>query len=68
MDPRDAMDAYTIVDSALHYENYKHDVDVTLSVKNLFDTKGYYPSLPMTYMDDYSKRGRTFMLSVSKEF
>ena len=62
------MDAYTTVDSAMQYKNYSQNYDVTLSVKNIFDQVGRYPSLPMTYVDDYSKEGRTFMLSVRKEF
>ena len=68
MDPRTEMDAYTVVDSALQYKNYVHDWDVTLSIKNIFNEQGTYPSLPMTYMDDYSKEGRTFLLSLRKEF
>lgn len=68
MDKRDALDAFTTVDTALVYKNYSYDVDLTLSVKNIFDEEGRYPSLPMGYIDDYTKDGRTFMLTVRKEF
>ena len=68
IDPRDSLDGYTEVDSALVYKNYAHEYDITLSVKNMFDKDGRYPSTPFTYVDDYPKDGRTFLLTLKKEF
>ena len=68
MDVRKSLDSYTEVDMALHYKNYFNNYDITLSVKNIFDKEGRYPAPPFTYMDDYPKEGRTFLLTLKKEF
>ena len=67
-DTRDKIPAYTTLDTTLNYQNQKYDFDVTLSLKNIFDAKVVYPSPPNTYTEDYTQEGRTFLLTLKKEF
>ena len=67
-DPREDTPAYLTADISARYHNLEHDFSVTLSVKNLADANVAYPSEPNTYVNDYPQDGRTFLLTVSKEF
>ncbi|XPV69841.1 MAG: TonB-dependent receptor plug domain-containing protein [Halarcobacter sp.] len=67
-DTRKKVPAYTTLDTTLNYENHKYDYDITFSIKNIFDTNVVYPSTPNTYIEDYAQEGRTFLVSIRKEF
>jgi len=56
-----------VVDSALQWRNESYSV--IFGVKNIFDTKEVFASEPLSgYKKDYSRVGRSFNLSVRKEF
>jgi len=67
-DNRDKVPAYTTFDTTLNYKNRKYDYDLTISVKNIFDTDVIYPSTPNTYIEDYTQEGRNFLIALRKEF
>ena len=67
-DQRSDTPAYFTADIALRYHNLSKQFSVTGSVKNLADADVVYPSEPSTYVNDYPQDGRTFLLTVSKEF
>ncbi len=67
-DTRDDTPAYLTADINLRYYNLSNHFSVTGSVKNLTDADVVYPSEPYTYTNDYPQAGRTFLLSVSKDF
>jgi len=60
--------SYVTVDLSARYYNLEHKLGLTFSVKNLADENVFYPSEPNTYINDYPQDGRTFLLSLSKEF
>ena len=64
---REDIDNTFIVDSALQWT--KDDYQVIFGVKNIFDTEEVFASEPMSgYTKDYSRVGRSFILSIRKEF
>ena len=67
-DPRDHTPSYVTADLSARYHNIANRYDITFSVKNLADANVAYPSEPNTYVNDYPQEGRTFLLSLSKEF
>jgi iron complex outermembrane receptor protein len=67
-DTREKVKAYSTVDSSLHYKDSKYDYSATLSIKNIFNTDVTYPSAPNTYIEDYAQEGRTFLITLKKEF
>lgn len=67
-DPRDDTPSYFTADLSARYQNLANQFSVTGSVKNLADADVVYPSEPYTYINDYPQDGRTFLLTLSKEF
>ena len=67
-DTRQKVDDYLTVDTALQYKNKKYNYNLTLSIKNIFDTDIVYPSPPKTYYEDYTQESRNFLLAFTKEF
>ncbi|WP_345974934.1 TonB-dependent receptor [Sulfurimonas sp. HSL3-7] len=67
-DQRDDTPSYFTADLSAHYQNPARQFNVTASVKNLADADVVYPSEPNTYTNDYPQDGRTFLLTLSKEF
>ncbi len=67
-DTRNKVSAYSTLDTTLNYKNRKNDYDITLSVKNIFDANVIYPSAKSTYTEDYAQEGRTFLVTIRKEF
>jgi len=66
-DGRDKIKSTTVVDATLSYKNFLDNYNISLAVKNLFDTDVVYASKPDTYEDDYPEVGRSFILSFSKK-
>jgi iron complex outermembrane receptor protein len=67
-DQRDDTPSYFTADLSARYQNLANQFSVTGSVKNLADADVVYPSEPYTYINDYPQDGRTFLLTLSKEF
>ncbi len=67
-DTRNKVPAYTTLDTTLNYKNHKQNYDVTIGIKNIFDAKVVYPSTINTYTEDYTQEGRTFFVTIRKEF
>jgi len=67
-DNRGKVPSYTTVDTTLNYKNHKNNYDVTIGVKNIFDEDVSYPSPPDDYVEDYVQEGRTFFITLRKEF
>ena len=67
-DTRAKVVAYTTFDATINYKNHKHEYDIILSIKNVFDDDVIYPSPPKTYIEDYAQEGRNFLLAIRKEF
>ncbi|MFA5453751.1 MAG: TonB-dependent receptor plug domain-containing protein [Sulfurimonas sp.] len=67
-DTREKVKAYSTVDSSLYYKDPKYNYSATLSIKNIFNTNITYPSPPNTYIEDYEQEGRTFLVTLKKEF
>jgi len=67
-DTREKVKAYSTFDSSLYYKDTKYKYCVTLSMKNIFNTNITYPSPPNTYSHDYEQEGRTFLITLKKEF
>ncbi len=67
-DQRDDTPSYFTADLSARYRNLAQQFNVTASVKNLADAEVVYPSEPYTYVNDYLQDGRTFLLTLSKEF
>lgn len=68
IDSREKLKAYSTIDTALSYKNQKYDYMLTVSVKNLFDAKVVFPSLPNTYTEDYEQERRNFLIAFTKKF
>lgn len=67
-DPRDDLDAYIKTDWAVNYFSSYLDAELSMRINNLFDSDIRTPSEPFTYADDYPLGGRTFLLTLKKEF
>jgi outer membrane receptor protein involved in Fe transport len=69
-DSRDPLSAYTTIDMTLNYKNYAKDYDISFNIKNIFDDTVKYPSAyyPYYYPKDYTQEGRTFLVTLRKEF
>lgn len=67
-DTREKVKAYSTVDSSLYYKDPRYNYWVTLSIKNIFNTTVTYPSPLNTYTQDYVQEGRTFLVTLKKEF
>ncbi len=67
-DSRGKVSGTTVVDSTVNFYNYRDKYRVSLGVKNIFDKDISYISKPYTYEDDYPTVGRSFVLSLRKEF
>jgi len=67
-DNRGKVPAYTTIDTALNYKNHKDNYDITIGIKNIFDEDVSYPSPPDDYTEDYTQEGRTFFITLRKEF
>ncbi|MCK4874880.1 MAG: TonB-dependent receptor, partial [Sulfurimonas sp.] len=67
-DTRKKVEAYATFDTALNYYNSKYDCDLTVSIKNIFNSTVKFPSPPTTYKEDYEQERRNFMITLKKEF
>ena len=67
-DNRAKTPAYTTLDTTLNYKNHKYNYNITVGIKNIFDANVIYPSAPNTYIEDYAQEGRTFFITLRKEF
>ena len=67
-DTREKVKDYSTIDTTLQYKNQKYDYTLTLSIKNIFDTKVTFPSPPNTYIQDYEQERRNFLIALKKEF
>jgi iron complex outermembrane receptor protein len=67
-DNREKTPAYTTLDTTLNYKNHKYNYNITVGIKNIFDADIIYPSAPNTYIEDYAQEGRTFFITLRKEF
>jgi outer membrane receptor protein involved in Fe transport len=67
-DPRDNTDAYLTADFTMRYSDPEARFSLAASVKNLADASVVSPSEPYTYVNDYPQEGRTFFLTLTKEF
>jgi len=67
-DLRSDTPSYATADLSARYHNVPNRFNITFSVKNLADAYVLYPSEPNTYVNDYPQEGRTYLLSLSKEF
>lgn len=67
-DPRDDVDSYALVDMSMRYQYKPADIDINLSVKNLFDETYYLPSPENTYPDDFEQEGRVIFIGLRKTF
>ena len=67
-DAREKVKAYSTLDSTLQYKNKKCNYNLTLSIKNIFNTKVTFPSPPNTYSQDYEQERRNFLIAFTKEF
>lgn len=67
-DTRDNVPSHTTFDTTLKYKNRTYDYDLVFSIKNIFDTTVKYPSPVDTYTEDYTQEGRTFLVTIKKEF
>jgi len=67
-DMRDDTKAFVSADASLRYTLPVQRLSMTLSAKNIADAKGAYPSEPYTYVNDYPREGRTFLITLVKEF
>lgn len=65
---REKLDAYTTLDLSAHYKNKKYNYSLLFSAKNIFNADIRYPSLPNTYVEDYTQEGRNFLITFKKEF
>ena len=67
-DLRDPVASYALFDLSVNYQYLPTKISINLSVKNLFDETYYLPSPENTYPGDFEREGRSFLLSMSKEF
>lgn len=67
-DARSDTDAFATADATLRYALPEQQLSFTLTGRNLFDAQGVYPSEPYTYVNDYPREGRTFLMTFMKEF
>ena len=67
-DIRENVDAYSVLDLSVSYENSRNDIKVSASVKNVLDEKYFLPSPDGTYDSDFEQSGRVFLLRLSREF
>ncbi|MCF6331296.1 MAG: TonB-dependent receptor plug domain-containing protein [Sulfurimonas sp.] len=67
-DTREKVKDYLTIDSSLQYKNQKYNYTLSLSIKNMFDTKVTFPSPPNTYVQDYEQERRSFYIAFKKEF
>lgn len=65
-DTRESLEGYTLFDQSLGYRHNK--LNLTASVKNLFDADYRYPAPAETFAQDYPRQGRTFWLNAKWEF
>ncbi|MFY0675693.1 MAG: TonB-dependent receptor [Neptuniibacter sp.] len=66
-DTRPEIDDYTLVNLSLRRENFTPNLDMTLSVANLFDEDAYEPSNGVI-PDDYPLEGRSVWLQLNYRF
>ena len=66
-DTREKVKAYSTLDSTLKYKNKKYSYNLTLSIKNIFNTKVTFPSPPNTYSQDYEQERRSFLIAFTKD-
>ena len=67
-DLREPVDSYALFDLSINYQYQPADININLSVKNLFDEAYYLPSPDNTYPGDFEREGRTLLLGLSKGF
>jgi len=65
-DSREKIDDYTWVNATLHGNNFINEWDITISVRNLFDTDAREPA-PIEIKNDYPLEGRSVYFSISTE-
>ena len=66
VDVREDLKSYTVVDQTLSYK-YK-TINLSATVKNLFDSDVFYPSDINTYNNDYLREGRSFWIRAKWDF
>lgn len=68
-DARPAVKAVLTADATIRYAPPSADgFALTMTVHNLANASGAYPSEPKTYVNDYPQDGRTFFLKAEKSF
>ncbi len=67
-DTREKVDDYIIADLSAVYTHKQSDTALSLSVKNVFDTKYYLPSPADTYPGDFEQEGVSFLVRLEKRF
>ncbi len=66
-DNRPKLDSYTTLDVTLGFHD-NDDLNIRLSVQNIFDADVRYPSVPHSYVNDYPQEGRHLMITLTKGF
>ena len=67
-DLREAVDSYILFDLSANYLHKPTDININLSIKNIFDETYYLPSPENTYPDDFEQEGRSVLFSLRKKF
>ena len=67
-DLRNDVDRYVLFDLSANYLLKSKDININLSVKNLFDKTYFLPSPEETYENDFEQEGRSILLGLRKKF
>ena len=67
-DLRDDVGSYALINVAINYQHEPTDVNVNLTVNNLFDETYFLPSPENTYPGDFEQEGRSFLIGIRKRF
>ena len=67
-DLREPVDSYVLFDLSANYLHKPTDININLSIKNIFDETYYLPSPENTYPNDFEQEGRSILFSLRKKF
>lgn len=67
-DNRPDVEDYTLFNLSLDYAHNPDNINLNISIKNLFDKSYTLPSPANTYPDDFIQEGRSFLISLRKKF
>ena len=67
-DLRENVDSYSLLDLSVNYQMKPQDLELNLSIKNVFDKAYYLPSPEGTYPNDFEQEGRSVLFSLRKGF